>query len=189
MSLKSERGSKDTVPPAIRKKEKITGFIMTVIMSACLGALAAFMTRRGMTPEAKEATSEAGMYVLNILESIAAGIILLLILPFGRWGNMLAQKAGAKPPAMKFNLIRCLPAAVGNSVLVSLIVSLINTIQAHARIPAQAAPPLFGMWFGNWIRLLPLSIAVSYVLSVAISPLVAKAVGLNRFPAGKPMKK
>lgn len=189
MSLNSEKGTRGSVTPETRKKERITGLIMTVIMSACLGALAAFMTRRGMSPEAKAAAPEAGMYILNILESIAAGILLSLFLPFGKWGNMLAQKAGAKPPSMKYNLVRCLPAAVGNSVLVSLIVSLINTIQAHARIPAQAAPPLFGMWFGNWISLLPLSIAVSYALSVIISPLVAKAVGLNQPPAGGPVKK
>ena len=63
-------------------------------------------------------------------------------------------------------------------------VIVINTAQAHAKIPPQAAPPLLAMWLPSWLKLLPLSILVSYVLAVLISPFVVQAVGLGGPPAG-----
>jgi hypothetical protein len=40
------------------------------------------------------------------------------------------------------------------------------------------------MWITNWLRLLPLSIVVSYVLAFVIAPFVVKAVGLGGPPEG-----
>ena len=156
---------------AMKRKERTVSILMATILSALLGALAAHWVRRGMTPQALAVTPAAGMYLTNILESIVVGILLVLILPFGKWGRALAARFGAKPPTLKFTLLNCLPVSVGSSVLVSLIVSFVNVAQAHARIPAEAAPPpLFAMWFSSWISLLPVSIIASYILAVLISP-------------------
>ena len=173
------------VPKAIQKKERTVSLLMAVILSALLGALAAFMIRRGMPPQSREATPAAAMYLVNILESIVIGVALVLIVPFGKWGRALAARFHAVPPTLKFNLLNCLPVSVGSAVLVSAVVSFINVTRAHARIPAEVAPPLFGMWFSNWIGLLPLSIVASYILAVLISPLIVKAVGLGGPPKGK----
>lgn len=175
----------ENIAKAMRKKERIVSILMAAILSALLGAIAAFFIRRGMAPEARAATPAAAMYLTNILESIVVGILLVLILPFGKWGRTLADRFGAKPPTLKFTLLNCLPVSVGSSVLVSLIVSFVNVAQAHARIPAEAAPPLLGMWFSSWISLLPISIVASYILAALISPLIVKAVGLGGPPKGK----
>ena len=168
----------------MKKKERTVSVIMAVILSAVMGALATMLVRRSLSPQMLASIPAAGMYVSNILESIAVGVVMVLIAPFGKWGKALAAKHNAFPPSMKFTLLNSLPLAVGNSVVVSFIVSLINTAQAHAKIPPQAAPPLLAMWLPSWAKLLIPSILVSYVLAVLISPFVVQAVGLGGPPAG-----
>ena len=168
----------------VKKKERTVSVIMAVILSAVMGALATTLVRKSLNPQMLASIPAAGMYVSNILESIAVGVLLVLVAPFGKWGKALAAKHNAFPPSMKFSLLNCLPISVGSSVIVSFIVSLINTAQAHAKIPPQAAPPLLAMWLPAWLKLLIPSILVSYVLAVVISPFVVQAVGLGGPPAG-----
>ena len=168
----------------VKKKERTVSVIMAVILSAVMGALATTLVRKSLNPQMLASIPAAGMYVSNILESIAVGVLLVLVAPFGKWGKALAARHNAFPPSMKFSLLNCLPISVGSSVIVSFIVSLINTAQAHAKIPPQVAPPLLAMWLPAWLKLLIPSILVSYVLAVVISPFVVQAVGLGGPPAG-----
>ena len=179
-----DKGEVERKVKDVRKKERTVSVIMAVILSAVMGALATTLVRKSLNPQMLASIPAAGMYISNILESIAVGVLLVLIAPFGKWGKALAAKHNAFPPSMKFSLLNCLPISVGSSVIVSFIVSLINTAQAHAKIPPQVAPPLLAMWLPAWLKLLIPSVLVSYVLAVVISPFVVQAVGLGGPPAG-----
>ena len=182
--INCDKGEVERKVKDMKKKERTVSVIMAVILSAVMGALATVLVRKSLNPQMLASIPAAGMYISNILESIAVGVLMVLIAPFGKWGKALAAKHGAFPPSMKFTLLNSLPLAVGNSVIVSFIVSFINTAQAHAKIPPQAAPPLLAMWLPSWAKLLIPSILVSYVLAVLISPFVVQAVGLGGPPAG-----
>ena len=182
--INCDKGEVERKVKDMKKKEKRVSLIMSVILSAVMGALATTLARRNMNPQALASAPAAGMYLASILESVAVGVLLMLVAPFGKWGRALAAKHKAFPPTMKFTMLNCLPISVGCSTIVGCVVSFINTAQAHAKIPPQAAPPLLAMWLPSWLKLLPLSILVSYVLAVLISPFVVQAVGLGGPPAG-----
>lgn len=170
----------------MKKKERTVNLIMAVIMSAAMGIFAAFLVRHGMnTQELSSLPPAPVMYITNALESIFFGVIFTLILPMGKWGRDLASKAGAVPPSLKFHLLNCLPVSVISALLVSLPVCLINILQARSHIPAELAPPLIPMFLGSWAKLLLPTTIVSYVISLLISPIVVKAVGLN-IPSKRP---
>ncbi len=173
----------------MKKKERLVSIIMATIISIAMGALAAYLVRSGADAKQLESMPPAPvMFITSILESVTAGIILVLILPMGKWGRNLAAKAGATPPGAKFTLLNCLPVSVISSILVSAVVSFISIAMSYSKIGDPNKPPLPLMWLSNWGKLLPLSIIVSYVLAVVISPFVVQAVGLNRPPVegGKP---
>lgn len=162
-----------------KKKERTIQLIMAVIMSACMGIVATVV----IAGDPKSQTPPFPVFLLlNLGESIAVGIAIALIIPFGKMGQALARKAKAVPPSGKFQLLNAIPFAVGNSVLVSAVVSFINVALAHAKIPADQAPPLPVMWFGSWAPLLLPSILISYVLALLVAPIVVKAVMGGRKP-------
>ena len=165
----------------IKRKERTVSIIMAVLISLVMDIIAPLFVRRGMSEEALEHSPAAIMYALNILESIVVGVLTVLFLPLGRLGMALATKAGATPPGIRFTLLNSIPLAVGSSLIVSLVVSLINVIQARARIPGDM-PPFIPMWLSSWAPLVIPSIIISYVLAVLISPLVVRAVGLGGPP-------
>ena len=169
----------------MKNKEKLVTIIMTVIMCTAMGLLFAFLARKSANEQALMTMPPAPvMYITSILESNIVGIILALIIPMGKLGKALAARFNAVPPSMKFTTLNSLPFAVISAFLVSAICCFISIAQSHAKIPAEAAPPLMAMWFGSWIRTLPLSIILGYVLALLISPIVVKAVGLGGPPAG-----
>lgn len=164
----------------MKKKERLVGLIMAVVMSAAMGLIAAFLVRLGMSPQELASSPPAAvMYISNILESIAFGVIFTLILPMGRWGHQLASKAGATPPSLKFHLLNSLPVSMACAILVSAPVCFINILQARAHMPPEVAPPLIPMFLGSWLKLLLPTAIIGYVISLFISPIVVKAVGLN----------
>ncbi len=164
----------------MRKKERLVGIIMAVIMSAVMGLLFAFVARKGANPTMLASMPPAPvMITTSIIESIIVGVIVVLIIPIGKLGRGLAAKFNAFPPSFKFNALNSLPFAVISAVIVSAVCSFISIAQAHAHIPADQAPPLIMMWLGSWLKTLPLSIIVSYVLALIISPFVVRAVGLG----------
>ncbi|MBQ9617146.1 MAG: hypothetical protein IJR48_02180, partial [Oscillibacter sp.] len=74
------------------------------------------------------------------------------------------------------------PLAVGNTVFISLILSFVGVFMARRGVPAEAIanmPPLPVMWLSSWAKLLAPTLCVSYLLSVLLSPVVAKMVGLG----------
>ncbi len=169
----------------MKKKERKVNIIMAVIMSAVMGLLFAFIARMTADPQQlKNMPPVPVMIITSLLESITIGIIVALIIPMGRMGRSLAAKAGARPGSMKFNALNSIPFAVINGVILSAICSFINIAQAHAKMPADKADPLFKMWFSNWIVTLPLSIIVGYILALIISPIVVRKVGLGGPPQG-----
>ncbi len=169
----------------MRNKDKLISIIMAVIISAVMGLIFAFIARKFASPQQLQAMPPAPiMFITSVVESIIVGVIVALVIPMGKMGHGLAARFNAAPPSVKFNLLNSIPFAVINAIIVSAICSFISIAQAHAHIPAGQAPPLFIMWIGQWLKLLPLSIIVSYVLAIIIAPIVVKAVG----PGGPPNK-
>lgn len=173
----------------MRKKERLVNIIMATILSAFMGAVACFVMRSGMSDEQLSSSPAFVMYLSSIFESIIIGVFLVIVIPFGKWGRMLAGKFGANPPGMKFTCLNSIPVSVGSAILVSCSVSFINVFFAHSKIPSDVAPPLLVMWFPNWLRLLIPSIVISYVLSIIISPFIVRAAGLGGPPKStRPMQ-
>ncbi|MBE5863880.1 MAG: hypothetical protein E7295_13655 [Lachnospiraceae bacterium] len=157
----------------MKKQERTIGLVMAVIMSIAMGIVAAVVIYN----DPKAQTPPFPIFCLiNLVESIIVGLLVALFVPLGKMGQALCKKAKAMPPSLKFNLLNSIPLALGNSLIVSTVVSFINVAQAHAKIPAEQAPPLFAMWFGSWAPLLLPSIVISYVLAILVSPIVVKMV-------------
>ena len=157
----------------MKKQERTIGLIMAVIMSIAMGIVAAVVIHN----DPKAQTPPFPIFCLiNVAESVIVGLLAALFVPLGKMGQALCKKAKAMPPSLKFNLLNSIPLAIGNSLIVSTVVSFINVAQAHAKIPAEQAPPLFVMWFGSWAPLLLPSIVISYVLAILVSPIVVKMV-------------
>ena len=172
---KIERKVKD-----MKKKERIMGLVMSIIISAAMGALAAFLVLKS-NPDAAKLTPVPAMYISNILMSVTVGVIVALVVPLGKLGRNLAAKANANPPGMKFTLLNAIPLSVGNTIIVSFFVSLFGVLMSRLRAPAEALanmPPFFIMWLGNWARLLLPTLILSYLLAVILSPLVSQMVGV-----------
>lgn len=151
-----------------------------------MGAVAAFLTLRN-TPQAAAGRPVAVVYLTDILLSITVGIVVALVIPLGKLGRTLAMKTNANPPSPRFVLINSIPMSVGNTVIISFVVSLIGVILGRMNMPpaVQAATPFIPMWLGNWIRLLIPTLIISYILSVLLTPVISRALGLGRSPKGK----
>ena len=164
------------------RNERKIGIIMAVIISACMGIVMALIVRAGADENALSTMPPAFiMILLSTVESVIVGLLVAFLIPLGKAGRALASKVGANPPGFKFTLINSIPFAFVNAIICSIVVCFINVVQAHSHIPVESAPPLMAMFIGQWLRTLLPSLAISYVISIVISPLVVKAVG-----AGKP---
>ncbi len=163
------------------KKERLVGIIMAIIMSAVMGVVSAALVIKN-NPEAVRYTPVEMLYITNIALSIVIGVIISLVVPLGKLGAMLARKANANPPGIKFFLINAIPISLGNTLIMSILMSLYGVISARMKLPAEALsqlPPFTVMWFGSWFKLLLPTLLVSYVLSVILSPLITKLLGVN----------
>lgn len=163
------------------KKERLVGIIMSIIISAVMGVVSAALVIRN-NPEAVKYTPVEMLYITNIALSIVIGVIVSLVIPFGRLGAMLARKANANPPGIKFFLLNAIPNSVGNTLIISLILSFVGVLTARMKLPAEALsqlPPFAVMWLGNWFTLLLPTLLISYVLSVLLSPLISRLLGVG----------
>lgn len=161
------------------KKDRLVGIIMSIIISAVMGAVSAALVIKN-NPESVRYTPAA--MISNIALSVVLGVIIALVVPLGRLGAMLARKANANPPGIKFFLINAIPNSVGNTLIISLILSLVGVLTARMRLPAEALsqlPPFAVMWLGNWFKLLLPTLLISYVLSVLLSPLISRLAGVR----------
>lgn len=164
---------RDEIMRDVRKKKLIMSLTMAVIMSSVMGILFVVIARKNATPQQLEAMAPLPvMLISSLIESIVTGVIVALVIPFGKLGEALAARLNAKVATLKFNLINSFPFAVGNAIIVGAVCSFISIAQAHSHMPKEAAPPLFNMWLGQWLKTLPLSIIVSYVLAIIVSPIV-----------------
>ena len=173
---KVERKVKD-----MKKKERMMGLIMTIIISAAMGALASFIVLK-TTPQAAAGQPVPMMYITNIVLSIIIGIIISFIIPLGKMGKSLAAKANANPPSMKFTLLNSLPLSIGNTLIIGLILSGFGVFMGRHSAPPEALanmPPFPVMWLSGYAKLLLPTLIVSYVLSVILSPVVSQAIGLS----------
>ena len=169
----------------MKKKERLVSLIMAIIISAIMGILFAAISRSMAGEKALENMPPAPVtYLLSVLESVTIGVILVFILPMGKWGRALAAKAGANPPSMKFTLLNSIPFAVCNAVIISAICSFIGIAMSYGKNMDPNKPALVVMWLKNWLITLPISLGVSYILAVLISPFVVQAVGLGGPPTG-----
>ena len=172
---KIERKVKD-----MKKKERTMGLVMSIIISAAMGALASFIVIK-TNPEAAQAQPIPMMYISNIVLSIIVGIIVALVLPLGKLGRNLAAKANANPPTMKFTLINSIPMAIGNSLIIGLILSAFGVFMGRNNAPSEVVaqmPPFIIMWLSSYAKLILPTLIASYVLSVILSPIVSQAVGM-----------
>ena len=165
----------------MKKKEKTIGLVMSIIISAAMGAISAFLVRKG-NPDSTKTSPAFMMYFSNIILSVIVGIIVVFVIPLGKMGKILASKFNARPMTMKFNLLNAIPLAVGNTIIVSMVTSLYGIFMARSNAPddvVEKLPPFFVMWISNWAKLLPPTLIVSYVLAVALAPIVVLAVGIK----------
>ena len=163
------------------KKERLVGIIMSIIISAVMGVVSAALVIRN-NPEAVKYTPVAMLYISNIALSIVIGVIIALVIPLGKLGAMLARKANANPPGIKFFLLNAIPNSVGNTLIISLILSFVGVLSARMKLPAEALshlPPFAVMWLGSWMRLLLPTLLISYVMSVLLSPLITRLLGVK----------
>ncbi len=168
----------------MNRKNRVMHTAMTVLISAAMGVVASWLIL-GSNPQAAASTPAPMMYACNIVLSVVLGIVSAAVLPFGKWGRGLANRAHAKPPGLAFNLLHSIPLAAGNTVFISLVLSFVGAFMARRGAPAEAVahmPPLLSMWLGSWAKLLAPTLCVSYLLSVLLSPVVAKLLG----PGGPP---
>ena len=172
--------------PDMKKKEKTVSIIMAVIMSVLLGIIAVFLARAGKSDVQLQTMPPLPvMLITSVIESVIAGIIVALVFPLGKWGSMLAAKAGATPPGIKFTLINCIPFTLVNTVIISLALSGISLAQAYGKIESPVKAPFVAMWLGQWSIMFPFTLVVAYLISIIVSPIVVKAVGLGG-PQGVP---
>ena len=168
----------------MKKKERIVGLVMTIIISMAMGALATFIVLK-TNAQAAEGMPHAIMYISNILLSVVLGVIISLFLPLGKLGRGLAAKAKANPPSLKFYLLNAIPMSVGNSIIIGLILSLVGVLMGRSRAPAEALaqmPPMPVMWLSSFFTILLPTMLLSYILSVLLAPFVVSAVGLGGPP-------
>ena len=173
---KVERHVKD-----MKKKNIRMGFIMSMIISLAMGLLSSFLVLK-FNPEMVKSSPVPMIYISNTIMSLVVGFIVYKLVPLGKLGAGLAARAGAKPPAMKFNLLNAIPLAVGNTIIISLVMSLFGVVMARMKMPAdvlQTVPPFAVMWLGTWVKLLLPTLLASYLLSVLLSPTVSSIVGLT----------
>ena len=163
------------------KKERLVGIIMSILVSAAMGLVSAILVIY-TNPDSLKAHSAAMIYAMNIILSVILGILTGLFLPLGKMGSALARKANAFPPSMKYILLNAIPNSVGNTIIISQILSCVGVISARANIPSDilaTLPPFPVMWLGSWVKLFFPTLVISYILSIALAPLIARMVGMK----------
>lgn len=180
---KKERKVKD-----MKKKERLMGLIMAIIISAVMGVCATFLVRL-FNKQAAEQSPLIAMLLLNIVLSIVLGVIISLVLPLGKLGRKLAAAAHANPPSFKFTLLNSLPISVINTIIIGFLLSGLGVGMARMGIrrsaPPEVAAQILGsmppfpiMWAISFFEILIPTMIISYLLAVILSPVISQAIGL-----------
>lgn len=163
-------------------QDRKVGIVMSFILSTAMGIVSSLLLSI-YNPDILKTSPAAAFYAMNILLSNVVGLIVALCLPLGKLGLMLARKANAVPPSMKFILINAIPNSVGNSLIIGLVMSLVGVMSARMRMPAEALsqlPPFPVMWLSSWIKLFLPTLLISYVISILVAPLIARLAGYKK---------
>ncbi len=163
----------------IKRKQVRMSIVMSIIMSSVMGALASFI----ILSTTSHAFSQSVMmtYLVNIIVGAMIGTVIAITLPIGKLGKDLASRAGATPPSLKFTLLNALPLSLGNTLIIGLLLSGFGVFMGRHNAPAEVVaqmPPFIIMWLMNYAKLLLPTFLISYFLSVILSPVVSKALGL-----------
>ena len=170
----------------MKETEKKIGLIISIIISAIMGFVASYIATHSGAPQGAEGHIPVVLvYCGNIILSILFGILIARFLPLGMLGGMLCAKARVAPPDIRFFLLNALPISVGNTVIISVILSFIGVVSARMKMPEDLVinlPPLPLMWLGTWVKILVPTLILSYILSVIIAPVMAKIFGVGKPP-------
>ena len=172
-------------------KERLVGIIMSVFVSTAMGAVSAALVIH-TNPDATKAHSVGMIYASNILLSVVLGMIIAIFLPLGKLGASLARKAKATPPSFKFILLNAIPNSIGNTLIISMVLSFVGVLTARLKLPEETLsklPPFVIMWLVNWAKLILPTLVISYVLSIILAPIIARLVGFNGPQKGQGPKK
>ncbi|MBQ1492350.1 MAG: hypothetical protein IIZ39_10360, partial [Blautia sp.] len=121
------------------------------------------------------------VYVSHILLAVILGVIIAKTLPFGKMGRGMAAKSGAKGGSFKFNLLNAIPLALGNTLIISLILSLFGTwLMRMGAVDATTQMPSFLIvWLESFGKLFILGSIASYLVIVLFSPVVSDMIGFS----------
>jgi len=180
---KKERKVKD-----MKKKERLMGLIMAIIISAAMGVAATILVRL-FNKQAAESSPLVIMLLSNVIMSVVLGVIISLVLPLGKLGRKLAAAAHANPPSFKFTLLNSLPISIINTVIIGFLLSGFGIFMARMGIrrsaPPEVASQILGsmppfpiMWAVSFFEILIPTLIISYLLAVILSPIISQAVGL-----------
>lgn len=159
-----------------KKKEKKAITIIVGVLSVIMGIIASVII--SMNPRSNTPAFPI-FCISNIFESVAAGIILVQLIPFYNISKKMEDKAGVPCPETKFILFNSIPITVISSLIVEAVVCLLNIIMARASIPADQAPPFIMMYLSSYLPLIIPTIVICYLVSVLISKPVYGIVGIK----------
>lgn len=153
-----------------QKNKRVIEVIVSVIMSVAMGMVSTIIVCSN--PNANTPPFVIFCF-LNVTESIITGVCVALFIPLGKISDALVRKLKLKNPSLEYNLVYSIPLAIGNALIVSVVVSFINIAIAYTRLDPTQCPPLLVMWASSWIPLvIPMNI-ISYIFSVIVYPMVS----------------
>ena len=153
-----------------KKNKRVIEVIVSVIMSVAMGMVSTIIVCSN--PNANTPPFVIFCF-LNVTESIITGVCVALFIPLGKISDALVRKLKLKNPSLEYNLVYSIPLAIGNALIVSIVVSFINIAIAYTRLDPTQCPPLLVMWASSWIPLvIPMNI-ISYIFSVIVYPMVS----------------
>lgn len=159
-----------------KKKEKTAIMIIVIVLAVIMGIVASVII--SMNPRSN--TPALPIFCIsNVFESVAAGIILVQLIPFQKISRKMEEKAGVPCPETRFILFNSIPLVVISTLIVEAVVCLLNIIMARSSIPAGQAPPFIMMYISSYLPIILPSIAICYVVAILVSKPIYKIVGIR----------
>ncbi len=158
------------------KKQKTAIMIILIVLSVVMGIVASIVI--SLNPRSNTPALPIFM-ISNIFETVAGAIVISQIIPFDKIAIWVEGKVKAAAPEFKFILVNSAFVTVIGVMTIELIACTINIIMARANIPADQAPPLIMMFITSYLPMLIPSILICYVVSLPVSVLVYKILGVT----------
>ena len=149
--------------------------IVSVIMSIAMGLVSSIFVAQN--PSAKIPPFPV-FCLLNITESIVAGIFVALFIPLQKISEALVKNIKSGRSSAKYGLLYAIPLAIGNGLIVSGCVSFINIAVAHSRMDIESRPPILLMWTSSWLPIIIPTTIIAYCLSLFFTPFIRKSLSV-----------